>query len=488
MKSRRLLLNFPRHPEDRDAFKEDNMKQIIYVFSFILLLTSTIDAQITGNTNTGRLIPKKIPPPEINITYPDISITKDIIHEENFIEVHGSVTSKIEIKEVSINGASITLQEESKFSSNVYLNYGVNNILVKATDSQNQSSELQFTVIALLDVTGPIISVIEPAVTRGFKVISKEEMITIRGRAIDDSGILDVTVNDRKANLSPEGDFNIDMQLRLGDNELIIEATDKKYNSTKDTVSVTRQPKDLFIHGKFIALVIGINEYKGTWAQLKNAVRDAEAVSDLLTNQYGFDKIYTLYDGEATRENIIQKFESLTREVEENDNVIIYYSGHGEFKQYLNKGYWVPVDAATQSVAGFISNSDIQTFLNGIRSKHTLLVSDACFAGDIFRGRTEILEFESSERYFQEVYRRASRSALTSGGIEPVADIGREGHSVFTYYLLKALTENTNRYFTAGQLFNEIKIPVSNNSEQTPIYQPIKNTGDEGGEFVFVRK
>ena len=81
-----------------------------------------------------------------------------------------------------------------------------------------------------------------------------------------------------------------------------------------------------------------------------------------------------------------------------------------------------------------------------------------------------------------------SRSAITSGGIEPVMDGGREGHSVFAYYLLKALRLNDRKFYDASQLYGAIKIPVINNSEQSPKFEPIKNTGDEGGQFIFIKE
>ena len=64
----------------------------------------------------------------------------------------------------------------------------------------------------------------------------------------------------------------------------------------------------------------------------------------------------------------------------------------------------------------------------------------------------------------------------------------RAGHSVFTYYLLKSLRDNNSSNLDACQLYDEIKIPVANNSDQTPIFNAVKNTGDEGGQFVFRRK
>ncbi len=240
--------------------------------------------------------------------------------------------------------------------------------------------------------------------------------------------------------------------------------------------------------GEFYALIVGIDKYNGHWTQLQNAVQDAKAVEEVLKRKYKFDYFKTLYDEEATRENIIREFETLVANVRPKDNVLIYYSGHGDFKQELNKGYWVPVNATSNSTTGYISNSDLQTFLAGIKSKHTLLISDACFSGDIFRGKTEAVPFENSEKYYQKVNSLSSRQAITSGGIEPVMDGGRDGHSVFAYYLLKTLENNDYKYFDAGQLFTKIKIPVVNNSEQSPNFSPIKNTGDEGGQFIFVTK
>jgi len=96
--------------------------------------------------------------------------------------------------------------------------------------------------------------------------------------------------------------------------------------------------------------------------------------------------------------------------------------------------------------------------------------------------------FEESERYYKKVHKLKSRQALTSGGVEPVMDGGSDGHLVFAYYMLKSLRENNSKYFDASQLFEGLKIPVTNNSQQSPKFSPIKNAGDEGGQFLFIKK
>jgi len=240
--------------------------------------------------------------------------------------------------------------------------------------------------------------------------------------------------------------------------------------------------------GNYYALIIGIDDYWEPFEPLNNAVADAESIERLLKSKYKFDNFITIYNRQASRGNILNAFEELSNTVKETDNVFIYYSGHGEFNERQNKGYWVPVNARSKSMAELISNNDIQTALTGIPSKHTLLISDACFAGDIFRGNAISIPFEESDRYYREIHQLKSRKAITSGDIEPVVDGGRDGHSVFAYYLLKALESNESRFYDASQLYERIKIPVTNNSEQRPKFAPIKYSGDEGGQFIFIRK
>jgi len=269
--------------------------------------------------------------------------------------------------------------------------------------------------------------------------------------------------------------------------EIVPETTYRGVGDPLKGLNVSKERSEMII-GDYFALIIGIDDYSGTWTPLNNAVRDAKAIKEMLESKYKFEYIRTLYNRLATRQEIIRQLEWLARTVTEDDNVFIYYSGHGEFKKEYNKGYWVPVDATEESTYQYVSNNDIQTFLSAIKSKHTLLISDACFSGDIFRGQTISIPFQDTERYYRDVNAKLSRQAITSGGIEPVMDGGRDGHSVFAYYLLKSLRNNDKRFFDAFSLYNDLRIPVVNNSTQSPIMQPIKNTGDEGGQFLFIRK
>ncbi|HAB53007.1 MAG: hypothetical protein A2315_01780 [Ignavibacteria bacterium RIFOXYB2_FULL_35_12] len=483
------------------------MKKIL-IFLSCLILYQTAFTQISGSTKPGRLIPKKEEPkkeivtppkekeevilaPQITILDPVIPKSREVKHKESSITVRGKVFDAKGVKEIIVNGYEATILKDNLFFANVLLNSGTNIVIVKATNLRDISSEVTFRVTTDIDQAGPKITIIEPQVQRGIKIIRKTELVNIKGKATDPNGVLEVFVNHQKAKLTTKGEFTTSLYLQVGDNPIIIKAVDNKFNSTIDTFFITRKLEEVISVGKYIAVVIGINSYDGYWRPLKNAVNDAEGFANILRDEYQFDEVHTLLDEQATRRSIIQKFEWLADNTTKDDNVLIFYAGHGQFNKALNKGYWVPVDAQTNSVADYISNNDVKTFLGGIPSKHTLLITDACFAGDIFRGKkTESIKFDPNnmEKYYREVYRKQSRLALTSGGVEEVSDAGKDDHSIFTYYLIKALKENDKKYFDANQLFSEFRIAVTNNSEQTPMLQVIRDANDEGGQFIFIRR
>ncbi|MDO9000486.1 caspase family protein [Sediminibacterium sp.] len=344
--------------------------------------------------------------------------------------------------------------------------------------------------------------------------------VKLAGYTISKSNIESVKLNGESLSSDEVGNFSTDYNLKDGLNRITISVLNEKLQETEKTFNIIKEISDVSVAtntdqnkeeityrgsdpfkgtnvanaakeikvGKYYALFIGIDAYSGTWKPLKNAVNDAKGMEAVVKSQYKFDIIKTLYNSQATRSKIIDELDWLVANVKENDNVMIYYSGHGELKKELNKGFWVPVDAKTTSTSNYISNSDIQTFLAAIPSKHTLLVSDACFSGDIFRGSVTSLPFENSEKYYIKTYDLKSRQAISSGGLEPVMDGGKDGHSIFAYYMIQALKNNTSKYYDASQLYNKIKIPVGNNSDQSPEFNPIGKTGDEGGNFIFIKK
>lgn len=468
-----------------------------YILILILTCCITGYAQYSGTTQSGSLQPKTPQPLPKNVEAPQIVLLEPELNGSQidfagkYLTVKGYIQDKNEVTRLTIDGENIELTANNNFETKIRITKKNTTINIIAQNDQGKQSQLTFSVISQEDRQGPTIFITEPLAQRGIKIVRKSEVTTIKGYATDVSGILNLTVNGQKPATGDNGEFTIDLYLKLGDNKITVRATDNKLNTTVDTFIITRKLQDFIKAGKYVAFVIGIDSYHGYWPKLRNAVNDAEGVADVLKKDYMFDDVYTLINKQATRKNILDRLDWFSKNLKKDDNLLIFYSGHGQFNKILNKGFWVPVDATTNSVADFISNSDLKTFIGGIPSKHTLLITDACFAGDIFRGATtESTPFDPNnmERYYRDVYNKQSREALTSGGLEEVMDSGKDHHSIFTYYLIKTLTNNQQKYMDATQLFNDFKIAVANNSNQTPVLQALRDTDDEGGQFIFIRK
>jgi hypothetical protein len=247
-----------------------------------------------------------------------------------------------------------------------------------------------------------------------------------------------------------------------------------------------------YFNGRYYALVIGIDDYQPPMKKLKTAVNDAKAVGKLLSERYGFDVRYLL-DQQATRFNILNAIGSYRNSLNPNDSLLIYYAGHGYSDHDADKAYWLPVDAESGISANRIIADDLTTDVKVLPSRHVLIVSDSCYSGGLARGSNEPDSapnaVQDQSAYIARMMRLRSRTLLASGGDEPVADSGSNGHSVFAYALLQALSDVDKPTFSAIDLFySSIRQQVAGRSEQVPEYSTIRNSSSEGGDFVFIRR
>lgn len=232
--------------------------------------------------------------------------------------------------------------------------------------------------------------------------------------------------------------------------------------------------------GTYHAVVIGINDYIEL-PKLKTALIDARAVADVLRDDYGY-KVHLLEN--PSRGDIIDKFDELRETLVENDNLLIYYAGHGWLDKQSGRGYWLPKDAQEVRRSRWVSNSDLTDALKGMFAKHVMVVADSCFSGTLTRS---IKSPAQSRSYLEKIADLRTRVVLSSGGLEPVSDTGGGKHSVFAAQFLKALDENKG-VLDGNQLFQKIRYRVLLNADQTPQYSDIRKAGHEGGDFLFVRK
>jgi hypothetical protein len=368
------------------------------------------------------------------------------------------------------------------------------NIVLKnmVTDEKQKAAQYEY----IHDRDPPVIVIKEPQITgKDGKLTISEYKIRIAGNAKDKNGIVWVRINGVTANLDTNGDFWLITPLSVGINDIEIHAMDTRHNLAEENLLIERSPiyakedsanvaaiqneTKKFDFGKYSALVIGNNNYE-KMSQLQTAVSDAKSIAQVLENYYGF-QVEVILNG--TRREILFNLDKFRNKLNEDDNFLIYYAGHGYFDKGANRGYWLPVNADTDTSAEWISNADITDKLKAIKAKHVIVIADSCYSGTLTRGFKVKVEDSS---FLNKMAKKRARTVLTSGGLEPVLDSSGGQHSVFAKALLDALHKNEG-IIDGTRLFSEIRRPVMLNAPQTPQYSDIRFAGHEGGDFLFVR-
>ncbi|MBU4011405.1 MAG: caspase family protein, partial [Proteobacteria bacterium] len=316
----------------------------------------------------------------------------------------------------------------------------------------------------------------------------------------DESSIYEIFVNGVEASLSKDGDFWAEIKLGIGENNIKIKAADIYNNVAERSFVVSREiPASMILknstdktiaqaqlnlsEGKYFALIIAVQDYiSQDLTDLDNPVKDARALHHILTANYSFEPDNTILLLNPNMTELIEAFDKLSQVIRTEDNLLIFYAGHGYWDERFRQGYWLPSDASKNNRAQWVSNSTIRDFIRGINTKHTLLITDACFSGGIFKTRSA---FKASSIAIQKLYTIPSRKAITSGTLNEVPD-----RSVFVEFLLKRLNENSRQFLSSEELFSSFRQAVINNSpvNQIPQYGEIRESGDEGGDFIFIHK
>ncbi len=255
--------------------------------------------------------------------------------------------------------------------------------------------------------------------------------------------------------------------------------------------------------GRRLALVIANQHYADpAFPTLQTPIGDAKAVEQLLAENFGYTTTLKMASGtdrsllliDATKADIQKALFDLRKSLTAEDQLIIYYAGHGQTDQE-NTAYWVPVDGDSSEDFTWVRAFEITEDLRKLASGSVLLISDSCYAGGLSRDAIKAPE-GPRDRYLAKATRFKARQLIASGGDEPVQDGGGGGHSLFARALIEGLAEMPDKVFTANELFagkvkpKAIEFAFSTSaSGQTPVFYRMTQAGDEPeSEFVFVRK
>lgn len=353
---------------------------------------------------------------------------------------------------------------------------------------QSKSARIRLNTKApVIDTIPPQVSVLQPLLQPDSKFYTIEGELDLVGEVSDQGKIRFVSINKEILMVNETGVFVSKLRLQEGENRIEIKAMDDQRNIQELEYIIEYEAPVITLADRinkestYYGLLIGIEDYRDRRLEdLEHPIRDAESLYQVLTTHYTFapENIKVLKD--PKRVDIIKELDQLRDKVSENDNLLIFYAGHGYYDEVAEVGYWLPSDATSETSADWFPNSTLVNHLKAIDSKHTLLITDACFAGSIFKARSAKM---TEELVYERIYELPSRKAMTSGTLMEVPD-----ESAFIKYLIRRLQENNETYLSSEELFGSMRMAVISNSNILPRYGEIQNVGNEGGDFIFLKK
>jgi hypothetical protein len=254
-----------------------------------------------------------------------------------------------------------------------------------------------------------------------------------------------------------------------------------------------------FHFGRYYALIIGNQNYD-QMENLKTPLYDAMRTARILQDKYGFT-VQIIQDGTGVA--MLKALNELNAVLTENDNLLIYYAGHGyRLKTATTEaGYWLPRNADRPPNDTFwVPNEQITANIGRLKAKRVLVVADSCYAGllsddpffFVFNDAAQAVQAPSAQLLQYRIAKRA-RLLIASGGDNPVLDESVDGkNSVFAKAFLDILEANQN-ILTSPALFGMVQGRVKDEAAkshftQQPEMKAIKGAGHEAGDFFFVPK
>lgn len=276
----------------------------------------------------------------------------------------------------------------------------------------------------------------------------------------------------------------VKVPLTYGQNQLSISAANNQgIESIREFVTITRKEEpvkpDLYL------ISIGAATYVEKSKNLKYAAKDAGDIQNLFNDrktEFGLIVKQSLTNEKVTRAGIL-KLKDQLRKSKPNDQVVVFYAGHGVLDKQLN--YFLgtyDMDFANPGNKG-IAYEELEDLLDSIPARNKVLLIDACHSGEvdkesvaedanaststakkIFRndGIKSYKEvsvglansFQLMRSLFPDLRRSSGASIISAAGATEYAVEGDQWkNGVFTYCLLSGLKEKKADMDKDGKIY-----------------------------------
>jgi hypothetical protein len=400
----------------------------------------------------------KSPPPEVKI----INVDKKKIIHKNDLTYTAQVDTKRDIAKVKFNISdfgggigTIRIYQEGKLIKTIgtsKIEKVIANIDTKIEEERKEEKLKDYQQLALSKAVSGKILELDEHILNSFETNS-------------------ITNN--------SGDYEVDIPLKSGINQISIEAFNKTNTITsfRSTVNIKADiPKR---KTNLYAIVVGVNDFESTYSNelqnLKYSVNDAKSISDMLleTKDKIFDnvEVIKLTDNNVTKVNIEQAFKKIKEKASLEDTIVFYISTHGMIVN--GKFYLIPSN--NSQVSNLIEFNEVFKESSDIKSLNQIFIIDSCQSGNandiasaVYDSRASVLARSSGIHLL---------SASTSGTY--AFENNEYKHSNFTYHILdsmknKETDKNKDGFISVIELSDKLR-NLDTNEKQFPVIQNIGN-------------
>ena len=221
------------------------------------------------------------------------------------------------------------------------------------------------------------------------------------------------------------------------------------------------------------AWIIANSKYEFKKGLSNHPYNDAIKLKQAL-NKHSFPNSHIAVQKDATRKGILKTFQDIASRnqnadvpfsevIQPKDNLLIYFSGHGEQIQIGQQqvGFWVPIDGA--SFWEFVPDYEIKAMLSVMDVKRILLISDSCFSAALLNSKHD----DTNQ----------SVEIITAGNNRVPAE------SIFLEKLADLLSAHSMDTLSASEIYNHLKSELTNHRYYQP--QFASNAKEVNENFTF---
>jgi aromatic ring-opening dioxygenase LigB subunit len=453
--------------------------------------------------------------PQIIILKPPLGRGFKVVEKKYAMAIEGMAVDPSGIKSVTINGDTVDVNKEGRFSYGTTLSAGENHYVIVAMNIRGKTTTKEILIDRPEDKTPPQIVLIKPEITRGFTVVVKKPVTKtlVEGLVKDDSKVLYVRVNGEDVALQNKGRFSREIDLGKDTETIRIQAADELGNKTVKEFRVSRQYGNTRVVQQSIkeaastsspvkpvlwGLAIGVSRYDSTAVDLKYAANDAVSLANFLKKQDGklFSEVHfkTLVDEDVTRDSIIESISTHLGRAAPNDVVFIFLAGHGIKHRQSGSYYFVPYNADYESILSKgLRMSDFEEAVNILSDNvnKVIIAMDTCHSGALQVGLRSLGGGEDLSETLREASGRYILAAAKGGEESLEGDNFKlhekdTGHGVFTYTLIQAMSGKANYdgddHISLNELFQYVakQVPRLTEGRQHPYFRT------EGTDMPFI--